>query len=389
MGALDGIKVLDAGLLVQGPQAAVMLGDWGADVVKIELPVIGDQSRWLPAAPTDPRPPYFLACNRGKRSVTIDLRTADGRETFLRLAERADVFISNFKSGTLESWGLSYDEVAGRNPRIIYAAGSSFGTEGPDAGREGADLSAQAAGGLISTTGIDGESVTPVAVTICDHVASLNLVAGITAALYARERTGRGQRIDVSLLGGQVWAQASEITAALLTGSAAGRSNSGHPLIPALYGIVPTSDGWLALVGVGGPDRNRFYELIGRSDMIERFPDFLYFGDTKRAVFEELATTFAMRTTAEWCTLLAEHHIRHAPVRDHAALVEDPGVWANGYLTRTSAGDPIVVSPVRFSDTPARAGEATPALGEHTDEVLREAGLSDDEIAALRAANAI
>ncbi len=389
MGALDGIKVLDAGLLVQGPQAAVMLGDWGADVVKIELPVIGDQSRWLPAAPTDPRPPYFLACNRGKRSVTIDLRTPDGRETFLRLAERADVFISNFKSGTLESWGLSYDEVAERNPRIIYAAGSSFGTEGPDAGREGADLSAQAAGGLISTTGVDGQPVTPVAVTICDHVASLNLVAGITAALYARERTGRGQRIDVSLLGGQVWAQASEITAALLTGSAAGRSNSGHPLIPALYGIVPTSDGWLALVGIGGPDRNRFYELIGRGDMVERFADFLYFGDTKRAVFDELASTFRTRSTREWCTLLTEHRIRHAPVRDHAALVDDPGVWANGYLARTSTGDPIVVSPVRFSDTPARAGEGAPALGEHTDHILREAGLTDEEIAALRAANAI
>ena len=134
MGALDGIKVLDAGLLVQGPQAAVMLGDWGADVVKIELPVIGDQSRWLPATQTDPRPPYFLACNRGKRSVTIDLRTPEGRETFLRLAERADVFISNFKSGTLESWGLSYEEVSARNPRIVYAAGSSFGTGGAGRG---------------------------------------------------------------------------------------------------------------------------------------------------------------------------------------------------------------------------------------------------------------
>ena len=389
MGALDGIKVLDAGLLVQGPQAAVMLGDWGADVVKIELPVIGDQSRWLPATQTDPRPPYFLACNRGKRSVTIDLRTPEGRETFLRLAEHADVFISNFKSGTLESWGLSYEEVSARNPRIVYAAGSSFGTEGPDAGREGADLSAQAAGGLISTTGTDGAAVTPVAVTICDHIACLDLVAGIAAALYARERTGRGQRIDVSLLGGQVWAQASEITAALLTGGSAGRSNAGHPLIPALYGIVPTSDGWLALVGIGGADRARFYELIGRSELNVRFPELLYFGETKRAVFDELSTTFATRTSLEWCTLLSEHGIRHAPVRDHAALVEDPGVWANGYLTRTATGEPIVASPVRFSDTPARAGESAPALGEHTDEVLREAGLTDTEIAALRAADAI
>ena len=135
------------------------------------------------------------------------------------------MFISNFKSGTLDDWGLSYEEVSARNPRIIYAAGTSFGTEGTDAGREGADLSAQAAGGLISTIGADGDPHSPIAVTICDHIACLNLVGGISAALFARERTGRGQRIDVSLLGGQVWAQASEITATLLTGEAPGRSN--------------------------------------------------------------------------------------------------------------------------------------------------------------------
>ena len=147
MGALDGIKVLEAGLLVQGPQAAATLGDWGADVVKIELPGIGDQSRWLPPSPTHFVAPYFIACNRGKRSLTLDLRRPEGRETFLRLAEEADVFISNFKSGTLDDWGLSYEEVSERNPRIVYAAGTSFGTEGTDAGREGADLSAQASGG--------------------------------------------------------------------------------------------------------------------------------------------------------------------------------------------------------------------------------------------------
>ena len=116
MGALDGIKVLEAGLLVQGPQAAATLGDWGADVVKIELPGIGDQSRWLPPSPTHFVAPYFIACNRGKRSITLDLRKPEGRETFLRLAEEADVFISNFKSGTLDDWGLSYEEVVGAQP---------------------------------------------------------------------------------------------------------------------------------------------------------------------------------------------------------------------------------------------------------------------------------
>jgi crotonobetainyl-CoA:carnitine CoA-transferase CaiB-like acyl-CoA transferase len=389
MGALDGIKVLEAGLLVQGPQAAALLGDWGADVVKIELPGFGDQSRWLPVAPGDFRAPYFIGCNRGKRSITIDLRKPEGRETFLQLAEEADVFISNFKSGTLDEWGLSYEEVAARNPRIVYAAGTSFGTLGADAGREGADLSAQSASGLIATTGADGAPVTPVGITICDHIASLNIVAGVSAALFARERTGRGQRIDVSLLGGAVWAQASEMTATLLTGASPGRSNQGHPLIPGVYGIFPTSDGWLAIVGVAGADRARFYEAIGRPELVERFAEPLYFGDTKRAVFAELSATFATRSTAEWCVLLTDHKLRHAPVRDHAAVVADPGVWENGYLTRNAAGEPFVASPVKFSDTPARTGEVAPELGQHTEEVLLAAGFTWDNIAALQAAGAI
>src|SRR5437588_12932700 len=148
MGALDGLKVVEAGLLVQGPQAAATLGEWGADVIKVELPGFGDQSRWLPVQPGDGRSGYFIGCNRGKRSVTVDLRTPDGREIFLRLAEWADVVITNFAPGTLERWGLDYDTVAARNPRVIYADGSTFGIVGDDAAREGADLAGQAAGGL-------------------------------------------------------------------------------------------------------------------------------------------------------------------------------------------------------------------------------------------------
>ena len=218
MGALDGVKVVEAGLLVQGPQAAATLGEWGADVIKVELPGFGDQSRWLPVQPGDGRSAYFIGCNRGKRSVTVDLRTPDGREVFLRLAEWADVVITNFAPGTMDGWGLGYEDVAARNPRIVYAAGSTYGTEGTDAAREGADLSAQAAGGLISTTGRDGHEVTPVGATIADHISGQNLVGGILAALFAREKSGQGQRVTTSLLGGQIWAQASEYTGCLLRG---------------------------------------------------------------------------------------------------------------------------------------------------------------------------
>ena len=267
MGALDGLKVLEAGLLVQGPQAAATLHDWGADVVKVELPRFGDQSRWVVSPGGGGRAPYFIGCNRGKRSVTLDLRTSAGREVFLRLAEWADVVITNFTPGTMDDWGLSYEDVAARNPAVVYAAGSTFGPEGPSARREGADLAGQAAGGLIATTGTDGGDPTPVGATIADHIAAQNLVAGILAALIARGRTGRGQKVETSLLGGQIWAQASEYTSYLLTGQVPRPANHGNSLIAGIYSIYPTSDGWIAIVGVVGAARETFFDVVQRPDL--------------------------------------------------------------------------------------------------------------------------
>ena len=387
MGALDDIRVVEAGLLVQGPQAAAVLGDWGADVIKVELPGFGDQARWLPVQPGDARSGYFVACNRGKRCVTIDLRTPGGRELFLRLAEQADVIITNFKPGTMDGWGLGYEDVAARNPRVVYALGSTFGTEGPDAQREGADLSAQAAGGLISTTGADGTDPTPVAVTIADHIASQNLVSGILAALYARERTGRGQRVDTSLLAGQIWAQASEYTAYLLSGHVAGRANRGHPLVPGLYGIFRTADGWIAIVGVVGSARDLFFETIGRADLAARFPQLLYWNDEKAELFPLLDETFSTKPTAHWAELLRAAGLRFALVRDHAEVVADPASWANGYFAKAvdnGTEHTLVTSPVRFSTTPARFSAMVAELGQHTEEVLLELGYSWDDIGQLR-----
>jgi crotonobetainyl-CoA:carnitine CoA-transferase CaiB-like acyl-CoA transferase len=387
VGALDGTMVVEAGLLVQGPQAAALLGDWGAQVIKVELPHFGDLARWLPVRPGDTRSAYFTACNRGKRSVTVDLRTPQGREVFLRLAEQADVVVTNFKPGTMEGWGLGYEEVAARNPRVVYAAGSTFGLEGPDAEREGADLSAQAAGGLISTTGMNGGEPTPVGATVADHIASQNLVAGVLAALLARERTGRGQRIDTSLLGGQIWAQASEYTAYLLSGDVPGRANRGNPLVPGLYGIFRTANGWLAIVGVVGPARRVFYETLGRHDLEERFAQILYWQSEKADLFPILDEIFVTRPTEEWCAVLAAAGVRHAPVRDYADVVADPAVWTNGYLAKIEGPEgevSAVVPPVRFSETPAQPGAVAPELGQHTEEVLLELGYSWDDIGRLR-----
>jgi crotonobetainyl-CoA:carnitine CoA-transferase CaiB-like acyl-CoA transferase len=392
VGALDGIRVAEAGLLVQGPQAAALLHDWGADVVKVELPNFGDQARWLPAAPGETRSAYFTGCNRGKRSMTIDLHQPRGQEVFRRLAEAVDVVVTNFKPGTMEEWGLGYDDLAASNPRLVYAAGSTFGPEGPDAGREGADLSAQAAGGLISTSGVDGSDPTPLAITIADHIASQNLVAGILAALFVRERTGRGQRVDTSLIGGQIWAQASEYTAYLLTGAVAGRANRGHPLVPGLYGIFRTADGWIAIVGVAGKARSVFFETIGRPELIEQFPQLLYWNEEKSALFPLLDETFSTKPTAHWEDVLRSAGLRFAPVRDHAAVVADASNWTNRYFVNVPDGDgerAVVGSPVRFSATPARASATVAELGQHTEEVLLELGYSWDDIAALSGAGAV
>ena len=354
MPALDGLKVLEAGLLIQGPQAAALLHDWGAEVVKVELPGLGDQARWLPVEPGDGRSAFFIACNRGKRSLGLDLRVAAGREVFLRLAAGADVVISNFAPGTMERWSLGYDDLAAVNPRLVYAIGSTFGHRGPLSDREGADLAAQAYGGLVAGSGRDGSEPTPLAITITDHIAAQNLVAGILAALLVRERTGRGQRIETSLLGGQVWAQASELTGHLLTGRPHGRANRGHPLIPGMYAIFPTADGWLAIVGVAGALRDRFFELIGRPDLAERFPQPLYWDADKAELFPLVDAAMRARTTEEWEAALSAAGMRHAWVRNVAELATDEQVWANEYLA-TVDGTAVVATPVRFSDTPARA----------------------------------
>jgi len=394
VGTLDGIRVVEAGLLVQGPQAALTMLEWGADVVKVELPGFGDQARWLPISREDRRSAFFSAYNRGKRSVTVDLRIPQGRDVFLRLVEHADVVITNFKPGTMEGWGLGYDDLAARNPQIVYAVGSSFGQHGPDAAREGADLSAQAAGGLISTTGGNGNDPSPVGATVADHISGQNLLAGILAALYARAQTGRGQMVETSLLGGQIWAQAGEYTRYLMSGEPSGPSSRSHPMIPGIYGVFPTSDGWIAIVGTAGPARDRFYRTIGRPDLIDRFSQLLYFEDDKAELWPILDQVFATKPTAEWCDLMGAAGLRFAPVRDHAEVANDPGVEANGYISTVGgsggeAASPVVRAPVRFSGASADVDAHVPELGEHTEEVLLEVGYSWDDIAALTEDGAI
>ena len=394
-GALEGIRVLDLGLLVQGPQAAQLLRDLGAEVIKVELPGLGDQARWIPISLEDFRPPYFVGCNRGKRSITLDLRVAAGREVFLQLLDRADVVVSNFVPGTMESWGIGYEALAERNPRIVYGSGSTFGPVGADAGRRGADIAGQASGGLIRSTGSGPEDMGPVGVTIADHAGSQNLAAGILAALFARERTGRGQKVEVSLLGGQIWAQASEYTFSFLTGRNPGHADGGHALIPVIYGLLPTANGHIVLVGVPEDQRDLFFEIVGRPELSkdERFNSLILAPENRHALFELLKGIFRTRSTEEWEKLLGEAQLRYATVRDYLEVAQDESVFENGYLQRVEHPEwgeiPMPGCPIRLSDTPATPGALAPELGQHTEEVLLEHGLEWDEIARLRESEVI
>ena len=394
-GPLDGIKVIEVGLLIQGPQAAALLADMGADVIKVELPGIGDQGRYIFLGDGDLRSAVYIGCNRGKKALTLDLRHEQGANIFKTLTETADIVISNFKPGTLDEWGLGYEDLAAINPRIIWAAGSTFGPVGPDAHREGADLAGQSAGGLISTTDREGDPPSPVGVFIADHIGSLNMVSGILAALNARHESGRGQRIEVSLVGGQIWAQATEYTHYLLTGNVPGRSNFGHPLLRAAYRIFQTADGWIGLIGLSAEAKDVFFALVGRPEMAmdPRFDALLLSPEDLNSLVAELEPIFLERTTDEWCELLEQAGARFAPVRNYAEVVADEGVWANDYFVEVEddAGEiqRVVGTPIRMSETPLQPSATAPDLGQHSDEILSEAGYSAAEIEEFRAAGTV
>ena len=385
--ALDGITVLDFSHLLQGPFCTQLLGDLGANVIKVERPGKGDlfrsltfRNRWVGGSES----PNFLAWNRNKRSLALDLKAPEAREIVLKLAETADVVVQNFRPGVMARLGYGYEDFRHVNPRIVYVSGSGYGEDGPYVSRPGQDMLLQGLTGLMAATGrADGPPV-PVGAGFSDQIGAMNMVYGILAALLWRERSGRGQEVRVDLLSGMLAHQGQEILAAINFGEDFERPNSGigHPGMDAPFGVYPTSDGWVniamspyrTLVGVLGDD-----SLLAYDD-----PETLY--EKRDEVWERLAALTRTRTTAELMEALLAADIWCGEVKTHLEAAADPQVEHLGAITsydHPRAGEVKVVAPaVKMSETPAAIDRPAPLVGEHTRDILRDIGMSEETIRA-------
>src|SRR3990170_1157338 len=389
MGPLAGVRVLDFTIFQQGPQASLVFADMGADVIKVEPPKFGDLGRVMGMTGEDRFSPYFLAHNRGKRSISLDLKKEEAKHICLQLAERCDAVIHNFRPGVMERLGLGYDDLRRVNPRVIYGHASGWGAKGPRAGHPAFDLAAQAQGGLISVTGEPEGYPLPAGAAVADYVGAANLALGVISALFARERTGTGQKIDTSLLGGQVAMQAWEIQYYIAHGWV-GKAGRGHHYIPTIWRVFKTADSYVV---VGGMPENRwpaFCQAVGMPELEtdERFAQYMVRMSNVDQLYAILDEVFATKSSEEWMGLLKAADCICAPVATYEELLNDPQVRANEYVVEvdhpTRGRMPVVGAPWRFSETPAEIAPAAPELGQHTEELLLDLGYSWEQITELR-----
>jgi len=380
-GPLEGITVLDFTVFQQGPQATLVMADMGADVIKVEPPLFGDLGRVLAMHGPDRLSAYHLAHSRGKRSITLHLKTEEGREVVRRLVPRADVFVHNFRPGVMERLGLGYEDVRAINERIIYAHASGWGSKGPKANHPAFDIAAQARGGLMSMTGESDGGPLPAGVAIADYAGAMNLALAIMTALYVRATTGVGQAVETSLYGTQIAAQAWELQYYIISGQLK-RSGRGHAYLPTIWRTFQTKDGWAVVGGVGDDRWPAFCEAVGMPQL-ERDGRFANAGTRKDhldELYELLDDKFLARTTAEWMTELEGHDMICAPVMTYPDLLHDEQALANEYLLTVEhpANGPtqVIGFPWKFSETPAHVAPAAPELGQHTEEILLSAGYS-------------
>ncbi len=392
---LDGIRILDLSRVLAGPFCTQLLGDLGAEVIKIEQPGKGDDTRQWGPPWFHGESAYYLSCNRNKKSVTVNLQSEAGRDLVRQMAPHCDVLVENFKVGAMEKWGLGYAALREINPRLIYCAITGYGQTGPLAPRPGYDFIIQAQGGVMSITGEAEGEPSKVGVAIADIVTGLYALNAILAALFHRERTGEGQFIDIALLDAQVSWLANVAMNYLISGETPKRYGNAHPnVVP--YQTFATADGHLAL-GVGNDAQfQRMCERLGLSELAHdpRFRDNASRVQNRESLAAQLQKVFLQRPAAVWVEQLTAVGIPAGPINNVAQILADPQIAAREMVVEIvhASGAPLkLLGPVpKFSVTPARVQSPPPLLGQHTELVLRELlQMEEEQIRQLRALGAI
>jgi crotonobetainyl-CoA:carnitine CoA-transferase CaiB-like acyl-CoA transferase len=394
-GPLHGLRVIDLSHIMAGPTCAMFLADMGADVIKVEKIPGGDDSRRMIPPTVADESAAFLIMNRNKRGIALNLKMEAGRNVLSRLLKDADVVIENYRRGTMERMGFSYESLRALNPRLIYCAISGFGRTGPYADRGGFDLVAQGMSGLMSITG-EGPGCPPVKMgaPVTDITAGILACVGILAALHARQATGYGQMVDTSLFEAGITHTYWHSAISFATGHAPGPMGTAHPL-NAPYQAFPASDGW---INVGAANQENWLRLLQALESPGLADDPRFANNAERmrnlpALNAELAPLFKRRTLAEWLRRLEEVGVPAGPVLDVAQMHKDPQALAREMIVETThatAGQVKAIGlPIKFSETPGGVQRAAPVLGQHTREVLLEHGYSDAEIDGMAAQGVI
>jgi crotonobetainyl-CoA:carnitine CoA-transferase CaiB-like acyl-CoA transferase len=387
-GALDGLVVLDATQMLAGPLAATRLGDLGADVIKLEPPDRGEFNRThgFEDLRVGGEMTTFLAVNRNKRSLALDLKHPEARDVLHRLLPSVDVVIQNFRPQTAARLGMDWSTLQAINPRLVYCSISGYGSEGPYRDRPGQDLVVQGYSGSMFSVGADGEDPSPGALWAADVMTGYQAAIGVLAALASRERTGVGQQVEVDMLSVVLDAQAQELVTYLNTGRQPQRTaeRTAHGSIPAPYGVYRTADGWLTLAMCPLPALGEVLD----DDVLRSY---VHYNDGHRhrdEVYGRIRNRFVQRTTDEWLQLCDQHGVWAGPVYDYGALERDPHVRATGAFVDQPQGDSVIRTtrvPIRMSATPPTIRRGAPQLGADTVDVLSAVGFTGDEVARLAA----
>lgn len=393
MKPLENVVVLDLTRVLSGPYAAMMLADMGANVIHIEQPKIGDDSRaYGPFIGKESA--YFMSLNRNKRSMTMNFKSEEAKAVFKEMVKKADVVVENFKPGTMKKFGLDYSVLKEINPKIIYASCSGFGQTGPYTMKPAYDVVVQAMGGIMSITGPDKDTFCRVGASVGDIIAGIFLATGITTALYKREVSGIGQEIDVSMLDCQVAILENAVSRYFVNGVNPTPLGNRHSSITPFESFT-ASDG-LLIVGAGN-DRlwKKLCDLINKPELIED-PRFITNADrtnNEPALKEILDAVFVTDTIEHWLEKLEAAAIPCAPINTIDKVVNDPQVNFREMIVEvehpTAGKMKIPGVPIKFSETPCGVEKAAPVLGQHTDEVLKEFGFDDAEIAKLHEVAAV